>query len=87
MCFVQRILRYITTFYICIVCVTESFKVEILVECIRSSTSPQTQRQALLLMASVAHLLPVSETASAILSHPVEISVSVMALIVLLALK
>ena len=42
------------------VSLTEIFNVEVLVQCIRSSTSPQTQRQALLLMASVAHLLPVS---------------------------
>ena len=38
---------------------SESINVELLVQCIRSSKSPQTQQQALLVMAAVAHLFPV----------------------------
>ena len=37
----------------------ESVNVELLVQCVRSSKSTQTQHEALLVMASIAHLFPV----------------------------
>ena len=40
----------------------DQFDVELVVQCIRSSESPQTHNQALLLLATAAKLFPVSFT-------------------------
>ena len=42
----------------------DKFDVELIVQCIRSSESPQTHNQALLLLATAAKLFPVSQVIS-----------------------